>query len=466
MPFPEEAKKMAEKIEPQVNKPLHFTSDVKNEKTSSCNGSAQKFRVVVIISILLWGLLWPRISSNVSNLSQSIMTGKVIHTIPDPLYGFLHFESKNSAFNNHTFAVDFAGVYFIVRNFDKNDIYSGNYDPRGPIVYSPGMLYFYKKTFCRMPFGVAAVAHLGFQVVLLLLSTIFILRYYKLSMMIVPVSLLYAVLITCSPVGLAWFERGQFDVYAAIALLFFVFGVYESKGYAFALAALFAAFKLTIAVIFIQGFIIYLWMGSHKVKWKFSSMFAGIFLFAFILFPKKLPGFFMCLQKVQNSPQGLTLVNKLPASVCGAIPVFCVLLFLLLVFFARDKESALRKFFLPYMTGLAGLNLLLLANNSEYRIMCCLGFIPLMFVWFFRLCKDRWYCCGTMACFFLFLLTVFHSLWFLGLDVVSWDDLILAYIAYYLAIVLVSFSRVIPMISSAKESCDCLNGKARSSGIR
>jgi hypothetical protein len=406
--------------------------------------------LIVMLSVFLWALLWPTIFSNTKNLVDSFITGEKVLTEPLPLYGYLHIKNDDPLFKDYTFALDFAAVYFTAKNFDKKDVYTGKYDPWGrPTPHTPAALFFYSKTFCKLPFWAAASAHLAFQAVLLLLATFFIFQYYRIAFLFVPVSLVYAVMLTCSPVGLAWFERGQFDIFAGLSLLFLMFGIYESKGYAFALAALFAAFKLTMALFFIQAFILYLLICPGRAKWRFFAVFSGILLLVLISFPQHLMGFLTELQRIQSSYVcGMTLVDKLPPVVSVLIPVFCTLLFLIPALLSSRKKEMFTEVFLPYMTGLAGINLLLLANNWEYRIICYLGLLPMMIVWYLKFSTDLLYRYEVMAFFVLFLAAAFHMFWVIS-TAVSADGylmdghLIAAYIAFYLAIMVVSLPRML-----------------------
>ncbi|MBF0512008.1 MAG: DUF2029 domain-containing protein, partial [Candidatus Omnitrophica bacterium] len=235
--------------------------------------------------------------ANINHLIYSINTGVVWQTDPKPLYGFLQPSSFDPVFSDLTFAVDFSGVYFRSNNFDKGDIYRNRYYDvtHRPLLYSPLICYLYNKTFCHLPFPRSALLHLLFQVFLLMIGTLFVYRYYRLDILILPTLVLYAVLIGLTPVGLSWFERGQFDIYPAVAILFFVFGVTESKWYAFVLSALVASLKWNMIPFFVEGFVFYLLFYGDKRRFQFLGVFLGIIAVSVILFPQYMRDYFSIL---------------------------------------------------------------------------------------------------------------------------------------------------------------------------
>jgi len=68
--------------------------------------SNQIYLSIIIISFLLGAACLPLIFSNINNLTQSILTGKLHYTKPYPLYGYLHHKPKSPDLNYITYAAD------------------------------------------------------------------------------------------------------------------------------------------------------------------------------------------------------------------------------------------------------------------------------------------------------------------------------------------------------------------------
>jgi len=280
-----------------------------------------------------------------------------------------------------------------------------------------------------------------FLILMLLLSaSYYVLSYYRLSFMAIPVSLIYLIIIFLTPVGLTWVERGQCDIYPALAILFFMFAVYESKASAFILAAFFASLKLTIAPFFIQAFILYLLIDFNYKKLFFFFLFAAVILTTLLIFPQYSIAF---LTSVFSVPfvEGITLVNRMPHIVILLIPFLSLLVYLIPLYLSPRKDLFL-KTFLPYSTGLVAIGVLLPPTSWEYRTICFLGFIPMVIAWLNRYSWDKIYTREFISLFLLFLVVTFHGFWFISAIRPAWEYFIASYIAFYLAIAVISISRI------------------------
>lgn len=377
----------------------------RNTRITGTNEVRKTYLFPIIIFLTGAIAVSPIIFQNAKNLSIAILTGDETPLTPKPYHGFLHLpQSDNPERKNMTFAADFAAIYYTARHFNEPDIYAGKYDPAGRhILYSPSTYYFYQKTFCRLPYGQAALAHLSFQLILLFAATFFLLGRIKRLFLLIPVTVIYGILIFLTPVGLSWFERGQTDLYAACALMFLIFSFYESKGYAWILAALCLSLKYTI-IIFVAEFIfIYLLFSSDRMKWRNFFLFLGGFFLTLILFPPQFLPFVWSMYETQNFHfQGMTLVGRVSREILFVIAGASLGLYLGLAGLQRKKEIFVRQTLLPYGTGLIVLNLLFLSFNYQYRIMTLIGFIPLFILWYFR-----WNQKGKLSLFFILIFTVF-----------------------------------------------------------
>ena len=114
-----------------------------------------------------------------------------------------------------------------------------------------------------------------------------------------------------TPVGLSWFERGQFSLYVSLSYLWLVLGLVNRNGYYIFLSALFAYVKWTsFPFIFL---VLVLWLlNSKSIKeLKYSIYLALVFpltvVFFFLLYLEYGIHFLVGLfeQEIAYEPQGL-----------------------------------------------------------------------------------------------------------------------------------------------------------------
>ncbi|MBF0490879.1 MAG: hypothetical protein HQL15_09790 [Candidatus Omnitrophica bacterium] len=397
--------------------------------------------LITILSIGIGFFVYPQIISNIHKITYSINTGKTTTPTPMPLYGFKHLKNPDPYYKEITFAADFAAVYYTAKNFDKPNIYSGQYEANHrPVLYPPIIYYTYNKLFCTYPFPKAALLHLLLQAILLLLSSYFILRYYKLEIMFIPVCISYSLILFLTPVGLSEFERGQFDIYPALSILFFMFGIYESNSPAFAYSALFAALKWTIAPFFIQGFIIYLLISKDNKKFKFLGIFTGILLLTLAIFPEQSIQYLQTLYNAQNHHrEGFSGITRIPAATIIFIFILSLLLYLIPLII-HERKNLFLKTFLPYMSGLAVLDLFIPSIAWEYRAIYLIGFIPMAIIWITKYTNNSLYKYSFLGSFILIIFIIFHGTWIIGKFPIKLT--LITYVIYYVVTVFISISTI------------------------
>ena len=272
------------------------------------------------------------------------------------------------------------------------------------------MFYLCNKFLCNISFPLAGLYFIFLQVALLIISSYWILRHYRLGIVILPVTVFYCFVLFLTPVGLTWFERGQFDIYSALAILFFMFAVYEKKAYAFVVSGLFFSLKFTAIILFIQAFIIYLLFYRGKGSFKFFCLWMGTLLLTLAFFPRQLVfDSFLALFKFQNqSPAGVTLAGKMPYVYVGVLSILSVLGYLTALLL-RKNEGAFLKTFLPYLTALLAFDLLMPVRGWEYRFLCFLGFVPMLIPWAMKYKDDHLYSSVFIFLFAVFLMTGLHA---------------------------------------------------------
>ena len=395
----------------------------------------------LIFLVLLSSLIYP----NMVKMVHVFKSGTAVQTTPMPLYGFLRPSVNKLLCNDFTYGIDFGLIYYNSKQFDKGDIYNGSqYDVfERPLTYPPLICWLYHHSLCHMGFPQAILWHLGIQITLLLSASFFILKYYRLSFMFLPVAVSYFVMLFLTPVGLAWVERGQADIYSALAILFLMFAVYESKTYAFILAAFFISIKPTIAPLFVQTLIIYLLINFNYKKLFDFSLFTLIVLMAMFCFPQYSIHYWILVYKARLwLLEGITLVGRMPDTVVFLIPIVSLLAYLIPLYFVRGKDIFL-KTFLPYATGLAAVNILLTYSSWEYRTISFLGFIPMVIAWAKAYASDKLYKREFLNLFILFLFVALHGFWVIREVAPKQEYFIASYLAYYLAVAAISLLRIV-----------------------
>jgi len=101
------------------------------------------------------------------------------------------------------------------------------------------------------------------------------------------------------------------------------------------------------------------------------------------------------------------LINYL-APVLYLILISSLLIYLIFLLRSKDKTVFL-KTFLPYLTGLLGLDLLTISQAFEYRTLCFLGFIPMLIAWLMRYKNNFVYKVIFAVGFILFMIEAFHA---------------------------------------------------------
>lgn len=304
---------------------------------------------IVIASLSIGACGLPFIISNINKLSYSFISGKITKSSPLLYMVYIVGKRLDQGFEDITFAEDFSSVYEIAKHLDKPDIYTGKYDFIGRTTpYPPILFYLYKKIFSDMPFAQAALSYIFLQVLILIISSYWVLRYYRLGIMIIPVSVLYFFILFLTPVGLGWFERGQFDIYSGVAILFLMFAIYESKSYAFVLSAFFASLKFSAILFILQAFVIYLIFFRNPKALKSFILFVSVVLLTFIFFPVSLiKSYLVCCIEFNNASHfvdGISLQRIMPFWSIKYVPILGLSCYFLILFL-KKKEPVFFKTF-------------------------------------------------------------------------------------------------------------------------
>ncbi|MBF0594299.1 MAG: hypothetical protein HQL22_04960 [Candidatus Omnitrophica bacterium] len=404
----------------------------------------KKAHLGIIFSLLTAIIISPLIFVNIQNFFYSVQTGVPSKTTPESLRGFVRFNSPSPEFKELTYTEDFKPVYVASKkfiNFNNPNIYNKEIFGCPHQNRYPPLLYFlYNKTFCNFSFPTATLLHLFSQILLLVLASFYILCYYNLAIMIIPVTVIYCAVLFLTPIGLFWLERGQFDIYVALSIMFFLFAAIESKSPFFALSAIFMSLKPTIFPFYIQAFIVYLAFNWNLEKLKHLAIFISLILVTLIIFPNCwMPYLLSCIDYQTNYSSHITLIKTFPALLLTFLLAINLTAYLTSLFVNRNK-NILQNTFLPYMSSICVLSLSLASINFEYRIIALLGFIPMIFVWLIKIHNDQSYKIEFSIFFLLLIYVEFHGYWNFTTWLPSDDIIITTYLAYYLTVSLISIA--------------------------
>ena len=137
-------------------------------------------------------------------------------------------------------------------------------------------------------YGFASFLHILIQILLFFVSFIYAFKVLQIEKDLFPVILLVNFCLFLTPVGLSWFERGQFSLYVSLSYLWLFLGLFNRNGYYILLSALFAYVKWTsFPFIFV---VILLWLLNSKSirELRYSVSLASVYplmvVFLFLLY--------------------------------------------------------------------------------------------------------------------------------------------------------------------------------------
>jgi len=283
---------------------------------------------------------------------------------------------------------DFAQIYFPAQQISRTaeSYREGTSDPWGrPSRYPPLVHRACAGTICQLPYGPASLAHVVLQYLLLLVSLLYVFRRWNLQDSLLPALLLVNVCLFLSPVGLAWFERGQFTLYVALSILWLTFGLIERSTPSIALATLFAYVKWTaFPFVFV---IVGLWVAVSKDRAELRSRIplallvpaaaAGLFVLDFASGLDFLAG--LRHQELNLPSSGLSLTRFLPRAIVKALP-FALLAWGATRYRRTDDFTECAQFL-----ALASVLLLLYPTKAfDYSVPCLFGLVPVLVRWHYR----------------------------------------------------------------------------------
>lgn len=377
-----------------------------------------------IIFAILFIAIHYFIARNIWLMSRDLLngdfSGKAVH--PAPQEGFFRIPNGKYVKPNRALdrlAADFAQVYFPSRMFEEleKSYTDGAFDPWDRASrYAPFVHYLCALSYCRLKYGPASLAHVYLQLLLFYISFIAAFIILKIPRYL-PFGILFInVCLFLTPVGLSWFERGQFSLYVAMAYLFVTLGILKRNRIFFLLGGFFAFIKwTTFPVLFILLSVFIFASGSYK-KIKANLLLAlplaAVIVLLLAWFPKEGYSFVIGLynQETLADGVGISLVRVLPVAWVKFMPLGLIIIGILHVRQYRDAIEGM----LPFVGGACILMVMYPTISFEYNLLGVFFFIPIVIHWSEWAKEAGW----TRA-------NLFSYGFFLYLIVASWSGLLL-----------------------------------------
>jgi hypothetical protein len=311
------------------------------------------------------------------------------HLIPLPRYDFMRvpespLTEKVDAVNR--LASDFAQVYFPSLAFSSlpQAYTQETLDPwHRPSRYAPAIYALCSISLCKFNYGYASFLHMALQLLLFYVSF-----YYAFRLLQIREYLWYGILLVnfclfLTPVGLSWFERGQYSLYVTLSYLWFALGIINKKAVYMFVSALFAYVKFTsfpfLFVISITGMLNAKNATDLKQSMRFILVFSSIIALLFLSYLEFGASFIVGImeQELSASPLGLSLAIVLPRFIVKAVPF--ILGILGLVHIKKYNHDFI--LLIPYLVGSGIIMITYPTFAYDYSVPCLFCFIPLVLYW-------------------------------------------------------------------------------------
>ncbi|MGA7192254.1 MAG: hypothetical protein WBW94_01395 [Anaerolineales bacterium] len=331
---------------------------------------------------------------NLYVLSEDMILGNFAaqKIVPIPIYGIERIPAgKKVAIKYHAqnrLGVDFAQIYFPAQQPNLlGNSYNENttLDPaQRPSRYAPLVEYICAMTICKLDFGYASFWHMVIQILLFFLVSYLAFR----SLGFKHYFWIFVLFADCcmflTPVGVTWFQLGQFSLYVAAGYLLLLWGLLRKNIVLILLSALFAFVKWTSLPFSFVALSVYILNSKNRKELQFSLLAAFLFGAVFVLL--SLPFFYesipfiqgLLYQESHKIPQGLSLAIYLPKYIVKSLPF---VLSIVGYFIARFNKNDFIDLF-PFLIGSSIVLLLYPTLAFDYSAPIMLGLIPLIIFWF------------------------------------------------------------------------------------
>jgi len=269
--------------------------------------------------------------------SASVSTGRIRETYVAPMYGYMKSPAGLSRQADEKLGADYMCLYFAATNYlATGTMYDSNSDPwhRSAVTFPPHLIFLVAHSIQKASFPTSVLLNTFLQVGFFLVAAFLFVRGGG-SVVARLAGLVFAgFLLFCTPAGVTWFERSQTDLYAGIALVFFLKAIRDNRPADFILSGVFGSLKWSSLPFLATTTLVYLWFSktqaSRKVVW------AGTTMALALLLPLLMGRSFVdYLRLVVNSeasgqPAGISLAKHLPTFLAKiavfALPVMMIAL--------------------------------------------------------------------------------------------------------------------------------------------
>ncbi len=351
-------------------------------------GSASRFLFVTLGLLAVVPMGW-----NVYWLSRDMVLGDGSSFLvsPRPVHGYLRVPADRDlpgTGHANRLAADFAQIYFPSQDLSRltENYRTGALDPWGrPSRQSSVQHRLCAVTACRLPYGRASIVHIAVQLLVFAVAFVHVHRRLGLESHLPGNLLLAGVCLFLTPVGLSWFERGQFTLYAATSCMLLVVGLLKKSYAETALAGLFGHLKWT-SFPFL-AIVTSLFLLSSRSLWQlkknlgFALALAAPIVVLLLLFPRESYFFVAGLldQEARVEPMGpLSLSRLLPRELVKLLPLALLALGGL---FLRLNGCRFDCRLIPFFAASIILLMTYPTVAWNYSLPAALGFVPLLFYW-------------------------------------------------------------------------------------
>jgi hypothetical protein len=285
---------------------------------------------------------------------------------------------------------DFAQIYFPaqeITHLDNAYDHKKTIDPWGrPSRYAPAVLSLCSVSICKLDYGYACLAQMLIQYFLFFLILYMSFMSLGINEYFWHTLLCANICLFLTPVGLSWFERGQFSLFVGSSFLLLVVGLLRKNPVLIVVSTLIAFIKWTSFPVMVIFLAVYL-LNSRTIKeFRFGILIIALFASTIalltllpILFVKGTGVFLLGLinQELNDNPTGLSLFKLLPRYIVKLLP----LLLIILGYINIRNSKRIFIHLIPFLAGVAVIMLLYPTRANDYSAPSLIGFAPVIIYW-------------------------------------------------------------------------------------
>ena len=285
------------------------------------------------------------------------------------------------------FGADYGCLYFAAKNYLAHSVmYDINADPFGrpAVTFSPNLIFLEAYTLAQLDFPASVLVSNFLQILIFLWAAIYFLKGgYASPASVAGGAVAAGFFLFCTPVGAAWFERSQTDLYMASAFLIFLKAIRDGRSFDFFIAGLLASLKWTSLPFFAMVGLAYFFTSDRPPLTKIASLaLAGLMPFVLILpFGTKAWEYLKLVSEWERTSEGtaLSLRRYSPRMLSKLLPFVIPLLFVARMKAIRKMGSRLLGWTeLLFLASAGFVSACFGAVSFEYKLVCMLFLIPVL----------------------------------------------------------------------------------------